>query len=423
MAAFFIHLHSFTIIASMVYLIQDGNSFTHSRKCLGKDVVYMKIFVTDEGRFWNHNNPVLESFTDHVVVVCLNGYKVTDKYACIVSPYRPVGMGNLSLGKETDKYLALQSVRDKFREVVAGHEDLVFLTDAEPTSLYPYCLLKEENVRLHLWCMTPWSFESQKRRKSVYGTLRDLEHLSSLHYVDSDEFLQTFDKGTSMSVVLKAYQKWLNEMLPNALYEIGNSFVPGKRYLYDLDTKQYVLINGAYVSLFQENPRQKENRENETDIKPPMLGRMVANRPESISLPTKTVVEMQHSRVDGKRICEKMKEFRVRLARANGIPYESIDCPSTGPCAGTCNQCDRELQYLNDELQKIPEEKRIYPFMDCGEQILNIQADHSILSRGTRGVIPSPSKDAVVTGEIEIRIPDFLVRNSKQPKQDGETDE
>lgn len=383
----------------------------------------MKIFVTDEGRFWNHNNPVLENYKDQVVVVCLNGYKVTDKYACIVSPYRPVGMGNLSLGKETDKYLALQSVRDKFREVVAGHEDLVFLTDAEPTSLYPYFLLKEENVRFHLWCMTPWNFESQKRRKAVSKALRDLEHLSSLHYVDSNEFLQTFDKGTSMYVVLKNYQNWMNEMLPDALYEIEHSLVPGKRYLYDLDTKQYVLINGTYVSLLQENPKQKENRENETDIKPPMLGRMVANRPESISLPTKTVVEMQHSRVDGKRICEKMKEFRVRLARANGIPYESIDCPSTGPCAGTCSECDRELQYLNEELQKIPEEKRIYPFMECGEQILNIPAERSFYSPGTRGLIPAPSKDVIVTGEIEIKIPEFLLRRSNQTKKDGETNE
>lgn len=40
----------------------------------------MVIFVTDEGRYWNHENPVLEKYADCVVVVCLNGKKVTDKY-------------------------------------------------------------------------------------------------------------------------------------------------------------------------------------------------------------------------------------------------------------------------------------------------------------------------------------------------------
>lgn len=47
----------------------------------------MIIFVTDEGSFWNHENPVLEKYAEYVVVVCLNGKKVTDKYRCIISPY------------------------------------------------------------------------------------------------------------------------------------------------------------------------------------------------------------------------------------------------------------------------------------------------------------------------------------------------
>ena len=36
-------------------------------------------------------------------------------------------------------------------------------------------------------------------------------------------------------------------------------------------------------------------------------------------------------------------------------------CPSTGPCAGTCQQCDMELKYLQKELQKIPQDERVYP--------------------------------------------------------------
>jgi len=47
----------------------------------------MLIFVSDEGGFWNHKNPILEKYADCVIVICLNGEAVTDKYKCIVSPF------------------------------------------------------------------------------------------------------------------------------------------------------------------------------------------------------------------------------------------------------------------------------------------------------------------------------------------------
>ena len=53
----------------------------------------MRIIVTDTGIIWDPDNPFLEQFKESVLVVYLNGKKATDKYECLISPYKPVGMG------------------------------------------------------------------------------------------------------------------------------------------------------------------------------------------------------------------------------------------------------------------------------------------------------------------------------------------
>ena len=48
------------------------------------------------------------------------------------------------------------------------------------------------------------------------------------------------------------------------------------------------------------------------------------------------------------------------------------ECNYDGPCAGTCEKCDKEAAYLRDKLFEIPENKRIYPqnFLDDWNKIL-----------------------------------------------------
>lgn len=71
--------------------------------------------------------------------------------------------------------------------------------------------------------------------------------------------------------------------------------------------------------------------------------------------------EVITTREDGKKICKYLRGLRMELARANHIPYNSQDCLSLSPCAGTCQQCDAEAKYLAEKLQVIPEGKRVYP--------------------------------------------------------------
>lgn len=66
-------------------------------------------------------------------------------------------------------------------------------------------------------------------------------------------------------------------------------------------------------------------------------------------------------RPDGKELCNYLRTLRMELAVANGIEYQPRKCTHNGPCAGTCPQCDEEIQFLNEELSKIPQNQRVYP--------------------------------------------------------------
>lgn len=70
----------------------------------------------------------------------------------------------------------------------------------------------------------------------------------------------------------------------------------------------------------------------------------------------------------GKEVCSQLRAMRIALAAANGIEFYTQECENQSPCAGTCPICDEEIRYINEELNKIPPEQRVYPdqFMKSG---------------------------------------------------------
>ncbi len=52
----------------------------------------------------------------------------------------------------------------------------------------------------------------------------------------------------------------------------------------------------------------------------------------------------------GKRLCEKLKQIRLEVARANDIPYEPAECHYEGDCSGSCPRCEAEVKYLERQL-------------------------------------------------------------------------
>lgn len=51
-----------------------------------------------------------------------------------------------------------------------------------------------------------------------------------------------------------------------------------------------------------------------------------------------------------KKICKALKEIRLNIAQANDINYIPAECDHKGDCSGTCPQCEKELQYIEQQL-------------------------------------------------------------------------
>lgn len=325
----------------------------------------MLIIVTDEGRVWNHNTPVLEQYADCVLVVCLNGKPVTDKYRCFVSPYNEFhGVGMLDESITGEKYRALASVANELRHTFSYHDDIVFLTDEEPTSLLPFLVLKDMHTYnyFHLWCMLPMRFEGRRRRSLYAGLLEDFKSAHSIICFD-DNFLDLLPKKSkTFARIFDAINEYAWGLLPTVLCDIGTKMHFDSKYFFDFGVKRYIEIDNSYDALIQADPIHSKEIE---DFHPHQmfstLGLLVCDDFPDESPYTKKAIEQLHPRPNGKDICNQLKMMRQKLAEANGIDFHTVDCPSTGPCAGTCPQCDKELTELAERLSLINPDQRIYP--------------------------------------------------------------
>ena len=52
----------------------------------------------------------------------------------------------------------------------------------------------------------------------------------------------------------------------------------------------------------------------------------------------------------GKKKCEALKAIRKQIADLNNIQYVPCECTHTGECMGTCPTCERERQYIEEQL-------------------------------------------------------------------------
>lgn len=332
----------------------------------------MRIVITDTGTIWNHENPFLEQFKDIVLVVCLYGKKVTDRYKCFVSPYKQVGMGIDKYGVEDQKLQALASAAGKLNLELNYHDDIIFLTDNVPSTLYPYYVIKDLNEfnHMHFVIMSPWRFEGNRRLSAYYQMLSDLAKLDSILYYDSNRVLDAIGQNATMTDAVQYARKYLGELMPG--FMTGIYTMRDRPCFFDFASMTYVPLESGFdkIDLSKKDKIQKE-------IKFPVHQQLATlgivylfSYPQDTEY-VKEEVERPAARLDGKKVCNVLREQRIRLAEANHIPFKSEECPSIGPCAGTCEKCDRESKYLRKQLQKIPEDQRVYPKFDPAEEVLS----------------------------------------------------
>ena len=323
----------------------------------------MRILITDENMIWTHENPALEPYSDIVLVICLNGKAVTDKYECFVTPYKytpRLGMG--SYGVEDEKYTALESVADDLNGKLHYHDDIIILGDNSPQSIYPFMVLKERNEwnHLHLCAMTPLRFELKARQIAYNNMLQDLSSLSSLLYINSSKIISELTPGTTISDFYRITTEYYVDLLPRILYGIQER--SWRKAFFDFYSKSYLPLEKGY-DMIESALRNQEIDPSKIEAYRKLCTFGLAIIPEypANDVHTLRTVESLVPRPDGKTICNYLRELRIQLASANNIPFSSEECPSVGPCAGTCAKCDSEAEFLLKEMHKKPAEERIYP--------------------------------------------------------------
>lgn len=55
----------------------------------------------------------------------------------------------------------------------------------------------------------------------------------------------------------------------------------------------------------------------------------------------------------GKEKCDFLRSIRKEIADKNGIEYAPEPCTHEGDCLGTCPACDKEADYIMEELRKM----------------------------------------------------------------------
>lgn len=321
----------------------------------------MRVVITDTAFIWNHNNPALEIFKDVLLVVCLEGKAVTDKYQCFVSPYKQGNMEMEEFGTGAWRYKALESVADDLNRELEYYEDILFLTDDNPESLYPFYVIKDRNNynHLHLCAVSPWKFENKKCIKAHKELLADLSQLTSIVYIDSNKYVLNSKKDVARKEVMQKLEADYIALLPTV---VNNMEDLRGRYYFDFALNSYVAIEEGANGIDLSKKKQLDTKiETVLERSFSTLGLvMPPDYPEEDET-TKEEIEIVFARIDGKKICEYLRMQRMELAKANGIEFTSEECPSIGPCAGTCAKCDQESVYLRDKIAAIPEEDRVIP--------------------------------------------------------------
>lgn len=324
----------------------------------------MKIVITDSGILWHYGNPILKKYKDLVLVVCLHGSKVTDEYECFICPRKSVGLG-MSMGVGSRVYNDLEDVADELYDRLQSEDDILFLTDGDPNSLYPYHIIKNRKHRMniHLWASPPWNIEGKARMKAHKEMLSDLSGVKSICYIDTQDYLKNDYKN--FGELLEAVQNYFEEIFPIVIDSISKL---EKESYFDLVSKSYIPLNKASVKeTILKSSEYLSDKDEYTDNMYLIEGMVDIPEYQRSDKYKKDIIYRQVARIDGKKICNLLREYRYKLAQMNSIEFYSEECRYVGACAGTCEKCDEEAEYLSKKLSEIPKEKQRIPILNLEE--------------------------------------------------------
>ena len=324
----------------------------------------MKIVITDSGILWHYGNPILKKYKNLVLMVCLYGSKVTDEYECFICPRKSVGLG-MSMGVGSRVYNDLEYVADELYNMLQYEDDIIFLTDGNPDSLYPYHIIKNRrhHMNIHLWASPPWSIEGKARMKTHKEMLSDLSGVKSICYIDTQEYLKNDYKN--FGNLLEDVQNYFEEIFPIVIDSISKT--ENESY-FDLVSKLYIPLNKASVKeTILKSSEYLSDKDKYTENTYLIEGIVDIPEYQRSDKYKRDIIHRQVARIDGKKICNLLREYRYKLAQMNDIEFDSEECRYVGACAGTCEKCEEEAEYLSKKLSEIPKEKQRIPILNPEE--------------------------------------------------------
>ncbi len=218
----------------------------------------MRLIMTDNSMLWDIDDPFWEQFKDTILVVCLNGKAVTDKYECFISPYTK--KKSMKYGIGDSKLDALASVAGKLNRCLGYHDDIVFLTDNDPRSLYPFYVLKDliEYNRIHMITISPWDFEDRIKANAYHQMISDLSAVTSLLYYDSNQAFKVLGQPATIGKAYDYVRDFLESSMIGILNDINKNCKEGHKF-YDFVSCSYIPLKEGFDKLDIDHiPNNKE---------------------------------------------------------------------------------------------------------------------------------------------------------------------
>ena len=246
----------------------------------------------------------------------------------------------MSMGAGSIVYNNLEEVADELYDRLQSEDDILFLTDGDPNSLYLYHIIKNRKhyMNIHLWASPPWNIEGKARMKAHKEMLSDLSGVKSICYIDTQEYLKNDYKN--FGNLLEDVQNYFEEIFPIVIDNISKI---EKESYFDLISKTYIPLGKISVEeSILKSTEYLSDKDEYTDNTYLIEGMVDIPEYQRNDKYKKDIIYRPVARIDGKKICNLLREYRFKLAQMNSIEFNSEECSYVGACAGTCEKCDEE---------------------------------------------------------------------------------
>lgn len=326
------------------------------------------ILLTDTARYANPQLPCLKKYKNNLCIVKFNSTEYdVDSYAKVVDLSDDKNNFDLSKsGYESWQYLSINNhIKDILNlfKYYGVDFDATILCDADTegltNSLYLMDVLQKFEFSRDINFILPVSLDNIKRNSIQAELLSDLSKVKTLAVYDPYKLSLEKYGNTEPENIEKIINE-RTEYLFKRYYDLSRKMIyqgDSRKYFFDFEKDSFIDTDSLFILddyiiystlglmidpyILDEKKEENDYFINCMQIPPP--------------------------RLDGKKVCEKLREIRKNFAKLNGLEYNFKECNYSGCCGGTCKACDNEARTLAEMAKQLDEIK--YPQVSLEEFI------------------------------------------------------